>query len=184
MASRPPPSESQSVGAAPDLGATVLAKRVDRAPGQRVVGGEQPPHRLDLVVSGVGQQGEGAGQTLDETVLVEEQCRHPAAGTQEELVIAGELSHFRRRYAQPARGRFAAQPVVDELVDHSGVLAHDESLARRLGWRPPGHDDSGGGPPPGRGYERPRPGGLYTAKRTRMPAGTGSHRPRVVESRQ
>src|SRR5262245_31962634 len=137
MASRPPPSESQGLGAAPDLGATVLAKRVDRPPGQRVVGGEQPPHRLDLVVARVGQQGEGAGQTLDDTRVVEEQRRHPTARAQEELVIAGELPHLRRRYAQPDRGRFAAQPVVDELVDHRGVLTHDESLARRLPWRPP-----------------------------------------------
>ncbi len=88
-------SERHGLSAPLDLGAVAGPQRVDgRAPGQRVVRGEQPPQHLGPGVPGVGEHGDRAGQPLDDTVLHEEVTGHAqfaAAPDRDQLPVAQHL---------------------------------------------------------------------------------------------
>jgi hypothetical protein len=88
-------SERHRLGAPLDLGAVAGAQRVDgRAPGQRVVLGEQPPQHLGPGEPGVGEHGDRPRQALDDAVLDEEVAGHAqfaAAPDRDQLPVAQHL---------------------------------------------------------------------------------------------
>ncbi len=88
-------SERHGLGAPLDLGAAVGPQRVDgRAPGQRVVRGEQPPQHLRAAEPGVGEDGDRPRQPLDDSVLDEEVAGHAqftAALQRDQLPVAQQL---------------------------------------------------------------------------------------------
>jgi hypothetical protein len=88
-------SERHGLGAPLDLGAVAGPQRVDgRAPGQRVVGGEQPPQHLGPGEPGVGEHGDRPRQPLDDAVLDEEGAGHAqfaAALERDQLPFAQHL---------------------------------------------------------------------------------------------
>ncbi len=104
-------SERHGLGAPLDLGAVAGPQGVDgRAPGQRVVGGEQPPQHLGPREPGVGEHGYRPGQALDDAVGDEEIAGHAqftAALERDELPVAQHLPDLVGR--SPEDGRHLRQ---------------------------------------------------------------------------
>ena len=100
-------SERHRLGAPLDLGAVAGPQGVDRrAPGQRVVRGEQPPQHLGPGEAGVGEHGDRAGQALDHAVLDEEVAGHAqftATLQRDQLPVAQHLPDLVGR--RPENGR-------------------------------------------------------------------------------
>ncbi|GHG13324.1 membrane protein [Amycolatopsis bullii] len=104
-------SERHRLGAPLDLGAVAGPQGVDRrAPGQGVVGGEQPPQHLGPGEAGVGEHGDRAGQALDDAVLHEEVAGHAqftAALERDQLPVTQHLPDLVGR--SPEDGRHLRQ---------------------------------------------------------------------------
>jgi hypothetical protein len=100
-------SERHRLGAPLDLGAVAGPQGIDRrAPGQRVVRGEQPPQHLGPGEAGVGEHGDRAGQALDHAVLDEEVAGHAqftATLQRDQLPVAQHLPDLVGR--RPENGR-------------------------------------------------------------------------------
>ncbi len=100
-------SERHRLGTPLDLGAVAGPQGVDgRAPGQRVVGGEQPPQHLGAAEPGVGEHGDRAGEALDHAVLHEEVAGHAqftAALERDQLPVAQHLPDLVGRRPQGGR---------------------------------------------------------------------------------
>lgn len=104
-------SERHRLGAPLDLGAVAGPQGVDgRAPGQRVVRGEQPPQHLGPGEPRIGEHGDRAGQALDDAVLHEEIAGHAqfaAALQRDQLPVAQHLPDLVGR--SPEDGRHLRQ---------------------------------------------------------------------------
>ena len=100
-------SERHGLGAPLDLGAVAGPQGIDgRAPGQRVVRGEQPPQHLGAAVPGVGEHGDRARQALDDAVLDEEVAGHTqfaAALERDQLPVTQHLPDLVGRRPQSGR---------------------------------------------------------------------------------
>ncbi len=104
-------SERHGLSAPLDLGAVAGPQGVDgRAPGQRVVRGEQPPQHLGPGEARVGEHGDRPGQSLDDAVLDEEIAGHAqftAALERDQLPVAQHLPDLVGR--RPEHGRHLRQ---------------------------------------------------------------------------
>ena len=124
------------LGPATDLGAAVLAQRIDRAPRQRVVGTEQPLDRLGVVEAVIGQQDERAAQTLHDCTVVDERRRNSrltelGAAHCRQLVFACQLPDLARADSELLRGLGEGQPRLDKFIQR---LSHGSSLPRDACW--------------------------------------------------
>lgn len=126
--------EGQRLGAAVDLGAAVLVKRLDRRAGKRVVGREQPAESFLIVESAVEQDRQRAGQALDDLPAVEERGGDRAiaawAGDREELAVAEELLYPADGETKPGGHLGEGQPFADEGVSHGVYLCHESNVPR------------------------------------------------------
>src|SRR6266536_4038918 len=69
-------SERERLRPAIHLGATMLADRLDRRAGQRLVSCEQPAQRIRLVETAVKEQCQRAVQSADDLMAIEECSGH------------------------------------------------------------------------------------------------------------
>src|ERR1022692_647815 len=115
------------------LAAAVRGYRLDRAARQRVIGGEEPSHRLDVAEAAVAEQRERALQAPDDLIADEESGRHAegAVGAldADQLAVAEHLLDPAHGHSQALSKFRNGQPSADGRVGRGVNLCHVHILS-------------------------------------------------------